>query len=126
MLIYILELFSKLLDILEQYVMCMGYEYRRLDGQTKNVMRVPLVREFNKDPNIFLFLASTKAGGVGLNLTGSNIVVILDPTWTPSHDLQAQDRAYRLGQGRDVRVYRLICSGTIEENVYLRQIYKQV
>ena len=67
-----------------------------------------------------------RAGGVGLNLTGANVVVIFDPNWNPTHDLQAQDRAYRLGQSRDVKVYRLVCSGTIEENIYLRQLYKQV
>lgn len=53
------------------------------------------------------------------------MVVVFDPSWNPSHDLQAQDRAYRLGQHRDVRVYRLITAGGIEENIYLRQVYKQ-
>ena len=67
-----------------------------------------------------------RAGGVGLNLTGANVVLIYDPTWNPMYDLQAQDRAYRIGQHRDVRVYRLISAGSIEENMYLRQIYKQV
>ena len=77
--------------------------------------------------NVDLFLSiHFRAGGVGLNLTGANVVIIFDPNWNPVHDLQAQDRAYRLGQVRDVKVYRLICSGTIEENIYLRQIYKQV
>ena len=74
---------------------------------------------------MFLFLISTKAGGVGLNITGANVVIVFDPNWNPSHDLQAQDRAYRIGQTRDVRVYRLITAGSIEENIYLRQIYKQ-
>ena len=63
---------------------------------------------------------------MGLNLTGANVVIIYDPTWNPTYDLQAQDRAYRIGQHRDVSVYRLISTGTIEENMYLRQIYKQV
>ncbi|KAJ7388197.1 hypothetical protein OS493_039292, partial [Desmophyllum pertusum] len=70
-------------------------------------------------------LISTKAGGLGLNFTGANVVIIFDPNWNPSSDLQAQDRAYRIGQRRDVSVYRLISSGTIEEMMYLRQVYKQ-
>ncbi|KAK3092117.1 hypothetical protein FSP39_025371, partial [Pinctada imbricata] len=117
---------TKVLDIIEQYMMTTGYEYRRLDGSTSMKQRMVLVREFNSDPNIFVFLISTKAGGLGLNLTGANRVIVFDPSWNPTNDLQAQDRAYRLGQRRDVHVYRLLSSGTIEENMYLRQIYKQV
>ncbi|XP_033738502.1 DNA excision repair protein ERCC-6-like 2 isoform X2 [Pecten maximus] len=116
---------TKVLDILEQYMMTTGYEYRRLDGSTSVKKRMELVREFNKDPSIFIFLISTKAGGLGLNLTGANRVVIFDPNWNPTHDLQAQDRAYRIGQRRNVQVYRLISAGSIEENMYLRQVYKQ-
>ena len=67
-----------------------------------------------------------RAGGLGLNFTGANVVVIFDPAWNPSFDSQAEDRAYRIGQRRNVRVYRLIAEGSIEENIYLRQIYKQV
>ncbi|ESP05258.1 hypothetical protein LOTGIDRAFT_103296, partial [Lottia gigantea] len=123
--VLIFSLSTKLLDILEQYLISSSYEFRRLDGSVSNKKRMELVREFNKNPNIFIFLISTKAGGLGLNLTGANRVVIFDPNWNPSHDLQAQDRAYRIGQRQDVQVYRLISAGTIEENVYLRQIYKQ-
>ena len=64
----------------------------------KNLFRQKLVNEFNTDPGIFVFLVSTKAGGVGLNITGANNVIVFDPNWNPSHDLQAQDRAYRIGQ----------------------------
>ncbi|XP_074643856.1 uncharacterized protein LOC141900733 [Tubulanus polymorphus] len=116
---------TKLLDIVEHYVISEGYEYRRLDGKVPDRQRHMMVREFNRDPDLFIFLISTKAGGLGLNLTGANVVIIYDPNWNPTHDLQAQDRAYRIGQRRDVRVYRLISMGTIEENMYLRQIYKQ-
>ncbi|XP_062592723.1 LOW QUALITY PROTEIN: DNA excision repair protein ERCC-6-like 2 [Saccostrea cucullata] len=116
---------TRVLDIIDQYLITTGYEYRRLDGSTSMSKRSVLVREFNKDPNIFLFLISAKAGGLGLNLTGANRVIIFDPSWNPTNDLQAQDRAYRIGQWRDVHVYRLISSGTIEENIYLRQVYKQ-
>ncbi|KAK0754625.1 SNF2 family N-terminal domain-containing protein [Schizothecium vesticola] len=73
----------------------------------------------------FVFLISTRAGGVGLNITSANKVVIFDPHWNPAYDQQAQDRAYRIGQVRDVDVFRLISAGTIEETVYARQIYKQ-
>ena len=65
------------------------------------------------------------AGGLGLNLTSANRVVIFDPSWNPAHDLQAQDRAFRLGQHRDVHVYRLLGAGTLEELIYSRQLYKQ-
>jgi SNF2 family DNA or RNA helicase len=65
-----------------------------------------IVDAFNNDPRQFVFLISTKAGGVGLNITSANICVIFDPNWNPAHDLQAQDRAFRIGQTRDVSVYR--------------------
>lgn len=84
-----------------------------------------IVNDFNSNPSAFVFLISTKAGGLGLNITSANKVVIVDPNWNPAYDLQAQDRAYRLGQTRDVEVFRLISAGTIEEIVYARQVYKQ-
>ena len=87
--------------------------------------RAKAVDDFNSDPSQFVFLISTKAGGVGLNITSANKVVVVDPNWNPSYDLQAQDRAYRIGQSRDVEVFRLVSAGTIEEIVYARQIYKQ-
>lgn len=90
-----------------------------------NEDRQTTVDDFNSDPNQFVFLISTKAGGVGLNITSANKVVIFDPNWNPSYDLQAQDRAYRIGQQRDVEVFRLVSAGTVEEIVYARQIYKQ-
>jgi SNF2 family DNA or RNA helicase len=66
--------------------------YRRLDGKTRGERRLDVVRDFNTNPSIFLFLVSTKAGGVGLNLTSANIVIVFDPSWNPSDDLQAEDR----------------------------------
>jgi SNF2 family DNA or RNA helicase len=101
------------------------YNFSYLDGSMKYEDRSKAVADFNADPNQFVFLISTKAGGVGLNITSANKVVIVDPHWNPAYDLQAQDRAYRIGQTRDVEVFRLISSGTIEEIVYARQIYKQ-
>ena len=87
--------------------------------------RTRAVDDFNANETQFVFLISTRAGGVGLNITSANKVVVFDPNWNPSWDLQAQDRAYRIGQQRDVEVFRLISAGTIEEIVYARQIYKQ-
>ncbi|OAL57374.1 hypothetical protein IQ07DRAFT_497160 [Pyrenochaeta sp. DS3sAY3a] len=101
------------------------YNFSYLDGSMKYEDRATAVADFNADPNQFVFLISTKAGGVGLNITSANKVVVVDPNWNPAYDLQAQDRAYRIGQTRDVEVFRLVSSGTIEEIVYARQIYKQ-
>lgn len=101
------------------------YNVSYLDGSMKYEDRQQAVNDFNADPKQFVFLISTRAGGVGLNITSANKVVVFDPNWNPAYDLQAQDRAYRIGQLRDVEVFRLISAGTIEEIVYARQIYKQ-
>lgn len=116
---------TRVLDILQAFVEARGYSFLRLDGHTKPSDRTELVNKFNTDSEQFIFLISTKAGGLGLNITGANVVVIFDPSWNPAYDLQAQDRAHRLGQTRNVSVYRLITAGCIEENKYLRQVYKQ-
>ncbi|KAI1814183.1 P-loop containing nucleoside triphosphate hydrolase protein [Poronia punctata] len=115
----------RLLTILQQLFNKTLYNISYLDGSLSYEERQAVVDDFNSDPNQFIFLISTKAGGVGLNITSANKVVIMDPHWNPSYDLQAQDRAYRIGQVRDVDVYRLISVGTIEEITYARQIYKQ-
>ncbi|KAI1177162.1 P-loop containing nucleoside triphosphate hydrolase protein [Nemania sp. FL0916] len=115
----------RLLNILQQLFSNTLYNISYLDGSLSYEERQAAVDDFNCDPNQFIFLISTKAGGVGLNITSANKVVIMDPHWNPSYDLQAQDRAYRIGQTRDVDVYRLISVGTIEEITYARQIYKQ-
>lgn len=101
------------------------YNMSYLDGSMSYDDRSKAVADFNSNPSQFVFLISTKAGGVGLNITSANKVVVADPNWNPAYDLQAQDRAYRIGQTRDVEVFRLVSSGTIEEIVYARQIYKQ-
>ncbi|XP_069737256.1 DNA excision repair protein ERCC-6-like 2 [Phaenicophaeus curvirostris] len=116
---------TKLLDILEQYCMASGLDYRRLDGNTKPEDRTRIVREFNSIQEITICLVSTMAGGLGLNFVGANVVILFDPTWNPANDLQAIDRAYRIGQYKDVKVFRLISLGTVEEMMYLRQVYKQ-
>jgi DNA excision repair protein ERCC-6-like 2 len=102
-----------------------SYNVSYLDGSLKLDERQEAVDNFNSDPGQFVFLISTKAGGVGLNITSANKVVVVDPNWNPAYDLQAQDRAYRIGQTRDVEVFRLVSKGTVEEIVYARQIYKQ-
>lgn len=102
-----------------------SYSVSYLDGSMKYEDRAQEVAEFNTKPTQFVFLISTKAGGVGLNIVSANKVVVFDPNWNPAWDLQAQDRAYRIGQTRDVEVFRLVSAGTVEEIVYARQIYKQ-
>jgi SNF2 family DNA or RNA helicase len=115
----------KLLKMLHQLFNNTSYNVSFLDGSLSYEDRQKVVDDYNSDSKQFVFLISTKAGGVGLNITSANKVVIMDPNWNPSYDLQAQDRAYRIGQVRDVEVFRLVSAGTIEEIVYARQIYKQ-
>ncbi|KAH8596448.1 DNA excision repair protein-like protein [Bisporella sp. PMI_857] len=115
----------RLLRMLEMLFKNTSYNVSFLSGEMPSQDRQKTVDDFNSDPKQFVFLISTKAGGVGLNITSANKVVIFDPNWNPSYDLQAQDRAYRIGQLRDVEVFRLVSAGTVEEVVYARQIYKQ-
>lgn len=117
---------TRMLDIIQLFLITKAIRYSRLDGNTKVEERLQMVNDFNSgDSNSTVFLISTRAGGVGLNLQSATNVVIFDPSWNPAHDCQAQDRAYRIGQTKDVHVYRLITLGTIEEMIYVRQIYKQ-
>ncbi|KAL8224966.1 hypothetical protein R6Q57_017523 [Mikania cordata] len=115
---------QQMLDILENFLIGEGYTYRRMDGLTPVRQRMALMDEFNNFEEIFIFILTTKVGGLGTNLTGANRVIIFDPDWNPSTDMQARERAWRIGQTKDVTVYRLITRGTIEEKVYHRQIYK--
>ena len=115
----------RLLKMLQMLFNHTSYSVSYLDGNMKYEDRYAVVTDFNTDPSQFVFLISTRAGGVGLNITSANKVVVVDPNWNPSYDLQAQDRAYRIGQTRDVEVFRLVSQGTLEEIVYARQIYKQ-
>ncbi|KAL4997495.1 SNF2 family N-terminal domain-containing protein [Aspergillus recurvatus] len=115
-----------MLDILEKFVKSLSdFNYRRMDGTTPIQHRQAMVDEFNKDPDLHVFLLTTKVGGLGVNLTGADRVIIYDPDWNPSTDVQARERAWRLGQKRDVTIYRLMTAGTIEEKIYHRQIFKQ-
>ncbi|KAF2097389.1 hypothetical protein NA57DRAFT_28614, partial [Rhizodiscina lignyota] len=115
-----------MLDILEKFVSSLdGFNYRRMDGNTSIKDRQSMVDEFNKDQDLHVFLLTTKVGGLGVNLTGADRVIIYDPDWNPSTDVQARERAWRLGQKREVEIYRLMTAGTIEEKIYHRQIFKQ-
>lgn len=114
------------LDIIEKFLGVLGgFNYRRMDGTTPIKERQSMVDTFNNDPDIHVFLLTTRVGGIGVNLTGADRVIIYDPDWNPSTDLQARERAWRLGQKRDVTIFRLMTKGTIEEKIYHRQIFKQ-
>ncbi|XP_036999013.2 DNA excision repair protein ERCC-6 isoform X3 [Artibeus jamaicensis] len=115
----------QMLDILEVFVRAQKYSYLKMDGTTTIASRQPLITRFNEDTSIFVFLLTTRVGGLGVNLTGANRVIIYDPDWNPSTDTQARERAWRIGQKKRVTVYRLLTAGTIEEKIYHRQIFKQ-
>ena len=115
---------KQMLDIIETYVIEKGFKYLRMDGDTAVQNRQLLVDEFNKSADIFVFLLTTRVGGLGLNLTGANRVILYDPDWNPSVDVQARERVWRIGQENSVTIYRLITTGTIEEKMYHRQIFK--
>jgi SWI/SNF-related matrix-associated actin-dependent regulator of chromatin subfamily A member 5 len=109
---------TKVLDILEDYLNFRKYNYCRLDGQTPHSERTEQIDEFNA-PNSkkFVFLLSTRAGGLGINLASADVVILYDSDWNPQVDLQAQDRAHRIGQTKTVRIYRFVSEGTVEEKI---------
>ncbi|KAK4472694.1 hypothetical protein MN116_003923 [Schistosoma mekongi] len=108
---------ARMLDILEQFLAYHGHRYLRLDGTTKVEQRQVLMERFNQDSQIFVFILSTRSGGLGVNLTGADTVIFYDSDWNPTMDAQAQDRCHRIGQTRDVHIYRLISERTVEENI---------
>lgn len=114
-----------MLAIIEKCIRECGISYLRMDGETPIELRQNMIDRFNGDPNIHVFLMTTRTGGLGTNLTGADRIIIFDPDWNPSTDLQARERAWRLGQVRPVKIYRLMTEGTIEEKIYHRQIFKQ-
>ncbi|KAM5320816.1 DNA excision repair protein ERCC-6 isoform 4-T5 [Glossophaga mutica] len=115
----------QMLDLLEVFLRARKYSYLKMDGTTTIASRQPLITRFNEDTSIFVFLLTTRVGGLGVNLTGASRVIIYDPDWNPSTDTQARERAWRIGQKKQVTVYRLLTAGTIEEKIYHRQIFKQ-
>ncbi|SCV03265.1 LAMI_0H06766g1_1 [Lachancea mirantina] len=119
----------QMLDILEQFISQRDevehqLKYLRMDGTTKIGVRQSLVDSFNRG-DYDVFLLTTRVGGLGVNLTGANRIIIFDPDWNPSTDMQARERAWRIGQKREVTIYRLLVAGSIEEKIYHRQIFKQ-
>ena len=116
---------SKMLDVIEAFANLCGFSYVRLDGSTKVLDRQLIVDRFNGDKKIFLFISSTRSGGVGINLTSADTVVFFDSDWNPAMDKQAMDRCHRIGQVRDVHIYRLISESTIEENIFVKQLQKR-
>ncbi|KAN0090963.1 P-loop containing nucleoside triphosphate hydrolase protein [Tylopilus felleus] len=118
--------YTSTLNILEAFCKKQTYTYLRLDGQTPAAKRQEYVNAFNKSSqrSHFLFLLSSKAGGVGLNLIGASRLCLIDSDWNPSHDLQSMARIHRDGQKRPVFIYRLLTAGTIDEKIFQRQVTK--
>ncbi|XP_043203985.1 chromatin-remodeling ATPase INO80-like [Amphibalanus amphitrite] len=111
---------TRMIDLLEEYMFYRHHKYSRLDGSSKISERRDMVEDFQTRSDIFVFLLSTRAGGLGINLTAADTVIFYDSDWNPTVDQQAMDRAHRLGQTRQVTVYRLISKGTIEERILER------
>ncbi|KAL6759128.1 hypothetical protein V8C86DRAFT_3092175 [Haematococcus lacustris] len=122
-----------MLDLLESFLNLHGHTYMRLDGSTKPEQRQILMQswsdgwlqKFNTDPRNFCFILSTRSGGVGINLTGADTVIFYDSDWNPAMDQQAQDRCHRIGQTREVHIYRLVSENTIEENILRKSDQKR-
>lgn len=115
---------TRTLDLLESFLRTEGFSWERMDGTVPVMHRQKLVDKFSLNPAKLVFLLSTKASSLGFNLPAASAVVLFEPDWNPSQDLQAQDRAYRIGQTAHTSVYRLVSAGTVEEMMYDRQIYK--
>lgn len=116
---------SKMLDILEIFLNLHAHTYVRLDGSTAIDRRQRLMDRFNNDPKLFCFILSTRSGGLGINLVGADTVIFFDSDWNPAMDAQAQDRAHRIGQTREVHIYRLVCQSTVEENILTKAKQKR-
>lgn len=117
---------TRVLDILEQFLNIHGYRYFRLDGATKIENRQILTERFNNDPRIPVFILSSRSGGLGINLTGADTVIFYDLDWNPAMDKQCQDRCHRIGQTRDVHIYRFVCESTIEANILRKANQKRM
>lgn len=123
--VLIFSMSKAMLDLLELIInnkkeFKKDFKYKRIDGDTEIDTREGICQEFNKNTSFFCCLLTTKVGGFGLNLTGADRAVILDPDWNPANDNQAVDRCYRIGQKKDCIVYRLVSIGGIEEKMYRR------
>ncbi|KAF7362053.1 hypothetical protein MVEN_00550700 [Mycena venus] len=118
--------YTSTLNILEAFCKKKNYSFYRLDGQTPAAKRQEYVNSFNKSTqrSSFIFLLSSKAGGVGINLIGGSRLCLIDSDWNPSHDLQSMARCHRDGQKRPVYIYRFLTAGAIDEKIYQRQVTK--
>ncbi|KAI0348202.1 SNF2 family DNA-dependent ATPase [Trametopsis cervina] len=116
---------SRMLDVLEDFCLFRGYKYCRIDGGTAHEDRINAIDEYNKPGSEkFVFLLTTRAGGLGINLTTADVVVLYDSDWNPQADLQAMDRAHRIGQTKQVYVFRFITEGSVEERMLERAAQK--
>ncbi|KAF2100571.1 hypothetical protein NA57DRAFT_36379 [Rhizodiscina lignyota] len=117
---------TKVLDILEQFLNIHGHRYLRLDGATPVEQRQILTERFNARDDILCFILSSRSGGLGLNLTGADTVIFYDLDWNPAMDKQCQDRCHRIGQTRDVHIYRFVSEYTIEANILRKSNQKRL
>jgi helicase SWR1 len=117
---------TKVLDVLEQFLNIHGHRYLRLDGSTKVEQRQILTDRFNSDDRILCFILSSRSGGLGINLTGADSVIFYDLDWNPAMDKQCQDRAHRIGQTRDVHIYKFVSEYTIEANILRKSNQKRL
>ncbi|KAL0242626.1 hypothetical protein GEMRC1_005189 [Eukaryota sp. GEM-RC1] len=111
----------RMLDILSEYMQFKNFKFQRLDGSMRSLDRKKAMEVFN-DPegDCFCFLLSTRAGGLGINLTAADVVVIFDSDWNPQNDLQAEARAHRIGQKKVVKIFRVVSKDSVEEEVLER------
>ncbi|KAK9162446.1 hypothetical protein Syun_003348 [Stephania yunnanensis] len=114
----------KMLNLVQEAITLKGYAFLRIDGTTKAIDRQRIVNDFQNGIGAPIFLLTSQVGGLGLTLTKADRVIVVDPAWNPSTDNQSVDRAYRIGQMKDVLVYRLMTCGTIEEKIYRMQVFK--
>jgi superfamily II DNA/RNA helicase len=110
----------KMIDVIEEFCESRGYPVERLDGRVQGNDRQKAIDRFNTDPKSFIFLLSTRAGGVGINLTAADTVIIFDSDWNPQNDIQAMARCHRIGQSKNVTVYRLITRRSFEAEMFER------
>ena len=116
--VLIFSQFTIVLDLLEDYLHEMSYEFERLDGSTSQADRQAGIDRFNRDGSGFVYLLSTRAGGMGITLTAADTAVIYDSDWNPQNDLQAMARCHRIGQTKEVKVYRLVTKATYEQSLF--------
>ena len=122
--IVLISNYTKTLDLLEQVLRKVSLTFSRLDGSTPNNVRNKLVNQFNTNPDINVFLLSSKSGGMGINLVGASRLILFDNDWNPATDLQSMSRIHRDGQLKPCFIYRLFTTGCIDEKIFQRQLVK--